>query len=50
MTWSKVNPSTTKLSIMKWRSAAGPSIIAAAIVVSTLFFVLTTPILRTRSL
>src|SRR5215471_9982287 len=49
ITSSKVKPSAIKLSIMKWRSAAGPSIIAAAIEVSTLFLVLTTPILRTRS-
>src|SRR5207237_1362836 len=49
MTCSNVKPSTMKLSIMAWRSAAGPSIRTAAMAVRTLFFVLTTPILRTRS-
>ena len=50
MTWSKVKPSTTKLSIMNRLSAAGPSRHCATIRVRTLFLVLTTPMARTRSL
>ena len=49
ITWSKVKPSTTNLSIMKRRSAAGPSRHCATSLVRMRFLALTTPMARTRS-